>query len=280
MADSTQPVIPAELPVLPLREAVAFPLSVLPLTVNRPVSIDAVNRALAAGDRMVFLALQSTKAEDPQPPDLHAIGTVGVIRQMARTPAGIQVVIEGIGRGQKHVVNRTGNTMTASIAPLPEIADRTPGSRRVRAAHPGAGGQGAVAHQRPGAGAARRRRQPRRPAAPGLPARQPARHAGRRQADAARGRPAAGEAGDGVGRPGPRDRAARSEGQDRVAGAAGDVRRAAAVLPAPAAQGHSGGAGRGRGRRDQAAAREGRRQPGCRKRCSRPPIASWAGWRA
>ena len=125
MADSTQPVIPAELPVLPLREAVAFPLSVLPLTVNRPVSIDAVNRALAAGDRMVFLALQSTKAEDPQPPDLHAIGTVGVIRQMARTPAGIQVVIEGIGRARSTVVNRTANTMTASIGLLPEVADRS-----------------------------------------------------------------------------------------------------------------------------------------------------------
>ncbi len=125
MADSTQPVIPAELPVLPLREAVAFPLSVLPLTVNRPVSIDAVNRALAAGDRMVFLALQSTKAEDPQPPDLHAIGTVGVIRQMARTPAGIQAVIEGIGRARSTVVNRTGNTMTASIGLLPEVADRS-----------------------------------------------------------------------------------------------------------------------------------------------------------
>ena len=123
MPDSTQPVIPAELPVLPLREAVAFPLSALPLTVNRPVSIDAVNRALAAGDRMVFLALQTTKAEDPQPPDLHTIGTVGVIRQMARTPAGIQVVIEGIGRAKSSVVNRTGNTMTASIGLVPEIAD-------------------------------------------------------------------------------------------------------------------------------------------------------------
>jgi ATP-dependent Lon protease len=34
-----------------------------------------------------------------------------------------------------------------------------------------------------------------------------------------------------------RDRGARAEGQDRVAGAAGDDRRAAAVLPAPAAEG-------------------------------------------
>ncbi len=125
MPDSPQLVVPAELPVLPLREAVAFPLSVLPLTINRAVSIDAVNRALTAGDRMVFLTLQSTKAEDPQPPDLHAIGTVGVIRQMARTSAGIQVVIEGVQRARSGVVTRTGNTMSASIIALPEIADKT-----------------------------------------------------------------------------------------------------------------------------------------------------------
>jgi len=125
MADPTAPVIPAELPVVPLREAVAFPLSVLPLTINRPVSIDAVNRALAAGDRMLFLALQSTNADDPQPSDLRAVGTVGVIRQMARTPAGIQVVIEGLQRARSGIVSRTGNAMIASIAALPEIADKT-----------------------------------------------------------------------------------------------------------------------------------------------------------
>jgi ATP-dependent Lon protease len=125
MPDSSDPVVPAELPVLPLREAVAFPLGVLPLTINRPVSIDAVNRALTSGDRMVFLTLQATKADDPQPPDLHAIGTVGVIRQMARTTGGLQVVIEGIQRARSGVVTRTGTTMSASIIALPEIADQT-----------------------------------------------------------------------------------------------------------------------------------------------------------
>ena len=54
---STIPALPPELPVLPLRGTVAFPLSVQPLAVNRPVSVESVNRALA-GDRMVLLVLQ------------------------------------------------------------------------------------------------------------------------------------------------------------------------------------------------------------------------------
>jgi ATP-dependent Lon protease len=125
MPESPQPVIPAELPVLPLREAVAFPLSVLPLTINRAVSIDAMNRALTAGNRMVFLALQATPADDPQPPDLRSVGTVGVIRQMARTPVGIQAVLEGVQRAKSSVVTRTGSTMTATIAAWPENVDKT-----------------------------------------------------------------------------------------------------------------------------------------------------------
>ena len=56
---ATEPVrtYPSELPVLALRQTVVFPLSLQPLAINRPVSIDSVNRALS-GDRLLFLALQ------------------------------------------------------------------------------------------------------------------------------------------------------------------------------------------------------------------------------
>ena len=129
MSDSPTPTppadVPSELPVLPLRETIAFPLSVLPLTINRPVSIDSVNQALQSGNRMLFLTLQSTKEDDPQPNDLRLVGTVGVIRQMARTPAGIQIVVEGLQRARIGVASRTGTKMTATITPIPEQAERT-----------------------------------------------------------------------------------------------------------------------------------------------------------
>ena len=51
------PPLPAELPVVPLRGAVVLPLTVAPLGVSRPMSVEAINRALA-GDRMVLLLLQ------------------------------------------------------------------------------------------------------------------------------------------------------------------------------------------------------------------------------
>ena len=97
-----------------------------------------------------------------------------------------------------------------------------------------------------------------------VPARQPARHEGRRQAAAARGGPAARRSCRRS--PASLNReivAARAEGQDRVAGPAGDDRRAAAVLPAPAAQGHPGGTRREGGGRDRANCGSGSRRRTC-----------------
>jgi ATP-dependent Lon protease len=66
---------PSELPVLALRHTVVFPLALQPLAVNRPVSIEAVNRALA-GDRLMFLALQNTDHDEPKPDQVRRVGTI------------------------------------------------------------------------------------------------------------------------------------------------------------------------------------------------------------
>src|SRR6476661_10812045 len=114
MAESTPPTLPSELPVLPLRRTVAFPLTLQPLAVNRPVSIESVNRALGA-DRLVLLLLQDNDEDDPSPNDVKKVGTVGMIRQMAKVPGGINIIIEGVARVRADVVTRTGTSMRAQI---------------------------------------------------------------------------------------------------------------------------------------------------------------------
>jgi endopeptidase La len=124
MADAPTLSLPSELPVLPLRRTVAFPLTLQPLAVNRPVSVETVNRALAA-DRLVLLLLQHTDNEDPTPQDLVRVGTVGVIRQMAKSGTGLNIIIEGLARVRADAVTRTGTSMRAQITPLPETVERT-----------------------------------------------------------------------------------------------------------------------------------------------------------
>jgi endopeptidase La len=126
MAESTSstPPLPPEVPVLPLRGTVAFPLSVQPLAVNRPVSVESVNRALA-GDRMLLLTLQQGESDDPGAEDVKRIGTVGIIRQMARNPVGLHIIVEGLSRVRAEVVSRTGLSMRAVIRAEPEQVDRS-----------------------------------------------------------------------------------------------------------------------------------------------------------
>src|SRR3954447_21388883 len=93
------PPIPAELPVVPIRGTVVLPLTVAPLGVNRPMSVEAINRALA-GDRMVLLLLQQNETDEPGPSDLHTVGTVAIVRQMAKGPNGMRVLVEGMVRAR------------------------------------------------------------------------------------------------------------------------------------------------------------------------------------
>jgi ATP-dependent Lon protease len=128
---SPSPPLPSELPVLPLRRSVVFPLTAAPLAASRPVSVEAVNRALA-GDRMVLLLQQTTDAEDPGPSDLARVGTVGLIRQMSKAPTGgVRLLVEGIARVRAEFLNQEssgegqGQLILALVKPMPETGERT-----------------------------------------------------------------------------------------------------------------------------------------------------------
>jgi ATP-dependent Lon protease len=125
MAEDPQaPALPSELPVVPLREAVVLPMTVAPLGVNRPGSVEAVNRALA-GDRMVLLLLQHGTAEEPAPDDLKRVGTVAIIRQMAKGPNGIRILVEGVGRVRAEFLQSEKGFLKALLKPLPEPTERS-----------------------------------------------------------------------------------------------------------------------------------------------------------
>ena len=124
MAEPLAPALPSELPVVPLRGTVVLPLSVSPLGVSRPMSIEAVNRALA-GDRMVLTLLQTNDTDEPGADDLHKVGTVCVIRQMAKAASGMRVLVEGIARARAEFLQVERGVMQALLKPLKEPGDRT-----------------------------------------------------------------------------------------------------------------------------------------------------------
>src|SRR4249919_3246257 len=117
---------PSDLPVVALRQVVVFPLTLQPLAVNRPASMESVNRALSA-DRLLFLALEnSDSAEDPEPDDVRRIGTIAAVRQMARAPnGGLHIIVEGLMRARAETVTKSGASLRATVNPIPEPVERT-----------------------------------------------------------------------------------------------------------------------------------------------------------
>jgi ATP-dependent Lon protease len=120
MADTPQaPPLPSELPVVPLRGAVVLPMTVAPLGVGRGISVEAVNRALA-GDRMILTLLQKNDSDEPTADDLYRVGTVATIRQMAKAPTGMRVLVEGVARVRAEFLASERGYLSALIKPLPE----------------------------------------------------------------------------------------------------------------------------------------------------------------
>src|SRR4051812_20808373 len=119
MATDAAPTYPTEMPVLPVRDTVIFPLTVQPLAVSRALSIESVNRALAS-DRLLFIAAQANTSDEPQPDDVHRIGTIAAIRQMAKAPQGTHIVVEGLTRARADAVTRNGQQFRATVTPLPD----------------------------------------------------------------------------------------------------------------------------------------------------------------
>ena len=87
------------IPVLPLRDVVVYPHMVIPLFVGRDKSIVALDKAMAAGKRILLVAQKRADLDDPQPNDLYEVGTLATILQLLKLPDGtVKVLVEGAER--------------------------------------------------------------------------------------------------------------------------------------------------------------------------------------
>ncbi|HDD24406.1 MAG TPA: endopeptidase La [Chloroflexi bacterium] len=89
---------PTELPVLPLRNVVAFPYTLLPLAAGLPRSIHLLEDVLE-GDRLLALvAMTDPSVEQPGPDGVYPIGTLAQIERAMRVDDNYQIVVRGIAR--------------------------------------------------------------------------------------------------------------------------------------------------------------------------------------
>jgi len=109
------------LPLLPLKNVVILPKSIIPIVVGRDISIHAVEYALKT-DRLLFITAQKDqRIENPTIDDLFACGTTAVILQEpVRMPNGaLKILVESTSRARMHEMFMTGSFISANFTSLP-----------------------------------------------------------------------------------------------------------------------------------------------------------------
>ena len=92
-------VLPAALPVLPLRDAVVLPQSMSPLAIGQERSVRLIDDVVA-GDRLLGLVTARDAAVDvPGWDDIYEVGTAAVIHKMIKVPDGtLRILVGGLQR--------------------------------------------------------------------------------------------------------------------------------------------------------------------------------------
>ena len=108
MTEETTTPMPPEAPksgdvyaVLPLRDIVVFPHMIVPLFVGREKSVRALEEVMGGGKQILLVAQKNAAQDDPQPGDIHSVGTVGTVLQLLKLPDGtVKVLVEGVKRAR------------------------------------------------------------------------------------------------------------------------------------------------------------------------------------
>src|SRR5512139_2982046 len=102
VAEQNELTIPAELPILPLRGVVVYPMMWLPLTIGQERSIRLVDDALVdiADQRLIGLVTsQDPDVEEPAPDQIYSVGTAAIVHRMLRAPDGtVRLIVQGLER--------------------------------------------------------------------------------------------------------------------------------------------------------------------------------------
>lgn len=94
--------MPTTLPILPLKNIVTLPTSIVPVIVGRKSSIAAVEYAVKHNNKTIFVTAQKhPDTEDPGINDVFEYGTVSTILQIIKMPNGsLKILIEGLQRAK------------------------------------------------------------------------------------------------------------------------------------------------------------------------------------
>jgi ATP-dependent Lon protease len=88
-----------EIPIIPLRNFVLFPNSIMPIAVGRPRTLAAVKAIEDTGEIIGLIPQKVPGADEPGPEDLYTMGATGrIVKALKAGDQGFHLVVQGVKR--------------------------------------------------------------------------------------------------------------------------------------------------------------------------------------
>ena len=122
-AGGDQPVeIPDTLPILPLRNSVLFPGSIIPIDVGRRKSVRLVEDAIAKERPVIgILTQRDARTEDPQSGDLYLVGCAArILKVIKLAKDNFSVILQGVSRFEVSSFDGAEPFLAAQVKSVPD----------------------------------------------------------------------------------------------------------------------------------------------------------------
>ncbi len=115
---------PGLIPVLPLKDTVLFPDTMMPLAVGQPRSVQLIDDVLRGDKQVGLFASKDPEVETPGPDQVHTVGVLASIQKMIKAPDGtLRIIAQGIRRIEIDRFTSEEPYLTAEVHDLPDIVE-------------------------------------------------------------------------------------------------------------------------------------------------------------
>ncbi len=115
---------PTHLPILPLKDTVVFPETVMPLAVGQPRSVRLIDDVLRKDKLVGLVASRDPGIEVPGPDDVYKIGVLASIQKMLKAPDGtLRIIAQGIRRIEIDRFASEDPYLWADVHDLPDMVE-------------------------------------------------------------------------------------------------------------------------------------------------------------
>src|SRR5690606_9994318 len=106
-----------------------------PIGAGRPMTLKAIEAALATPEKLVFAPAQRENLEAVSPEGLYRVGTIAHICQLQRGMSGMQLLLHGERRGMALQVHEENGYLVATVRGMEDLPAANPQDPTFEALH-------------------------------------------------------------------------------------------------------------------------------------------------